>query len=112
MEETEYEFLRSIGLSVVLSDERGTIGFPRRSTEFAIENAARSDDVLTIRMTRCAVDGISIEYNFEIFRESERVANGHFHVLCCRFPKGKPPFAILIPEFVMEKFNARTDSNC
>ncbi len=109
MEETEYEFLRSIGLSVVLTDERGNIGFPRRTANYEIENAARFDDELTIRMN-CSVDGVSIKYQFEIVGTSNRVATGQFHVLCCRFPPGKPPYAILIPDFVMQKFACGSSS--
>lgn len=107
MEETEYEFLRSLGLSVVLQDERGVIGFPRKDAQFEISNAAQFDDPLTIRLSG-KNDGVSIKYEFEIDREGVQVATGLFHVLCCRFPPGKPPFAILIPEFVMQKFESKS----
>jgi acyl-CoA thioesterase FadM len=105
MEETEYGFLRSVGLSVVLSDERGKIGFPRRSTSFQIENPARFDDELKIGLTLREMDGVSLQYDFEIDCDSARVATGSFHVVCCRFPPDKPPYAILIPEFIMDRMS-------
>lgn len=105
MEETEYGFLRSVGLSVVLSDERGKIGFPRRSTSFQIDNPARFDDELKIGLTLREMDGVSLQYDFEIDCNSARVATGSFLVVCCRFPPGKPPYAILIPEFVMDRMS-------
>lgn len=104
MEETEYAFLRSRGLSVVVSDERGIIGFPRVATEIEIESTACYDEELEIRLQVAGNDGVKIEYRFEISRGPERIATGYFAVACCRFPPGKPPRAILIPDFILERF--------
>ncbi len=103
MEETEYAFLRSRGLSVVVSDERGIIGFPRVATEIEIESPACYDEELEIRLRVASNDGVKIEYQFEILRDSARITTGYFAVACCRFPPGKPPRAILIPDFILER---------
>ena len=46
MEQTEYAFLRSLGLSIVMHDEKGVFGFPRRSTEIEVHQPAQLDDEL------------------------------------------------------------------
>ncbi len=103
MEETEYAFLRSIGLSVVLQDEKGSIGFPRRKCEFDILQPARFEQNLTTRIAGLKVDGVVVEYRFEVVSDEGLVARGFFQAACCRFPADKPPYAILIPESVMER---------
>ncbi len=107
MEETEYAFLRDRGLSVVMSDARGVIGFPRVSTNIEIHQPACLDDELVIAMRVAGNDGVKIEYRFSIQRQSQPVASGRFVVACCRFPPGQPPRAILIPDFVTEQLSAR-----
>lgn len=101
MEETEYAFLRSRGLSVVWRDERGTIGFPRIRAELTIESPLRFEDVATVKLQLMEVDGKQIEYEFQISKQDgTRAANGHFVVACCRFPEDRPHYAMLIPAAV------------
>lgn len=101
MEETEYAFLRSRGLSVVLHDQRGTIGFPRISVELFIENPLRLGDLTTIQLSLSNLDGKQITYEFIIHSEQcQIVARGQFVVACCRFQDKQPPYAILIPQYV------------
>lgn len=103
MEETEYAFLRSRGLSVVLDDERGKLGFPRLSVTCNYLRPARFEDQLTIDMTLRGNDGKRLMYEFEVRRESIVIARGEFVVACCRFPAQGDPYAIPIPEFVLRK---------
>ncbi len=98
MEETEYAFLRSLGLSVVMHDERGTIGFPRVASQLNILIPARFDEELEIWMQVAGNDGVKLVYRFEIDRAHEMVATGQFDIACCRFPPGELPRAILIPD--------------
>lgn len=101
MEETEYAFLRSRGLSVILKDSRGTIGFPRIAVELQVERPLKFEDLAKIRLRLVEIDGKQIVYEFLISNESgQRVASGQFVVACCRFPDDKPHYAILIPTFV------------
>ncbi len=103
MEETEYAFLRSRGLSVVLYDERGTLGFPRLSAEIDVQLPLSFDDSIEIRIELLEMDGKQITYAFTLTNEFGATAvEGKFRVACCRFPDRKPPFAILIPEFVSQ----------
>ena len=48
MEETEYAFLRSVGLSNVMVDSKGTMGIPRREAKCTYHRPALFEDVLTI----------------------------------------------------------------
>jgi YbgC/YbaW family acyl-CoA thioester hydrolase len=103
MEETEYAFLRSCGLSVVLHDQRGTIGFPRISAELFLENPLRLGELTTIQLSLSEMDGKQITYEFVIHTEQlQLAARGRFVVACCRFPDNQPPYAILIPQFVVD----------
>ena len=103
MEETEYSFLRHCGLSVVLQDEKGTIGFPRLSVQLSIERPLGFDERVETRLGRIDTDGKQISYHFQITSEAdEPVAQGRFDVACCRFPGDALPYAILIPDFILQ----------
>lgn len=103
MEETEYAFLRSRGLSVVLKDGRGLLGFPRLSAEIEITDLVGFDTDVKVEMFVVVVDGKTIQYDFLISaNDKTNVASGKFVVTVCRFPEGDPPYAILTPEYVIE----------
>ena len=103
MEETEYSFLRSRDLSVVLTDDKGIIGFPRISTKITVDNPIRFEQLAEIELKVIATDGKQIIYDFLITNDSSTVAKGTFRVACCRFPTDNLPYAILTPEFVLKK---------
>ena len=107
MEETEYAFLRSLHLSIVMQDERGVVGFPRISAGVQIHEPVKINDELEIWLMVSKNDGIKIAYQFEITRSALVVATGDFELACCRFPPGQPPKAILIPDFIMQKIPSR-----
>ncbi len=106
MEETEYAFLRSRGLSVVLNDEKGILGFPRISADVQVVHPIRFDDEVTVELSLVEMDGKQLVYDFVISmeatsqEETRLVAKGRFVVALCRFPAGQPPYAVLIPDFV------------
>ena len=103
MEETEYSFLRHCGLSVVLHDEKGTIGFPRLSVRLSIEQPVGFDDTVETELVRLETDGKQITYHFEMVNDAgARVAQGRFAVACCRFPDQAAPYAILTPDLVLQ----------
>ena len=101
MEETEYAFLRSCNLSVVLYDERGTLGFPRLSVQIKIHRPLQFEQNVQVRLDLTELDGKQILYEFDIVDDQGQSAvTGKFVVACCRFPDGQPPFAVLIPAHV------------
>jgi 4-hydroxybenzoyl-CoA thioesterase/acyl-CoA thioester hydrolase len=102
MEETEYAFLRSLGLSVVLDDERGKLGFPRVNVQCDYLRPARFEDLLTTELTVEKNDGKCLVYVFVTRRETTEIARGQFTVVCCRFPPDAEPYAIPIPDRVLK----------
>lgn len=107
MEETEYAFLRSRGLSVVLTDAKGILGFPRLEASVDVAQPARFDDEVQIELNLIEVDGKQIIYEFAIesltrATETKQIATGRFRVVCCRFPSDDSPYAILTPLHVIE----------
>ena len=103
MEQAEYALLRSLGLSVVLSDERGKLGFPRLSVKCDYLLTAQFEEILNVALSVQANDGKQIHYEFQISRGEEIIARGEFMVACCRFPIEGRPYAIPIPDIVLEK---------
>lgn len=98
MEEAEYAFLRSRNLSVVLYDERGTLGFPRLSAQVDVEQPLQFQQKVEIHLRLTQIDGKQIVYEFKIIDDvGHSAVSGKFVVACCRFPDNQPPFAVLIP---------------
>jgi YbgC/YbaW family acyl-CoA thioester hydrolase len=115
MEETEYAFLRSRGLSVVLTDAKGILGFPRLEASIDVAHAVRFDDEVQIELSLIEVDGKQVIYEFAIENvggasDATQVATGRFRVVCCRFPNGESPYAILTPLHVIEALRSRQES--
>ena len=103
MEETEHEFLRSHGLDVIFYDDKGSLGFPRVEAKSRFFSPARYGHILDIKLTVVKNDGKRIDYAFEIRREKIPVAEGQLSVVCCRFPMDRDPYAIPIPDNVLDK---------
>ncbi len=105
MEETEYEFLRSRNLSVVLSDEKGRIGFPRLTSEIEIAQSVSFEQKLRVNLELTVMDGKRLGYDFKIHSslKEQLVAKGKFTMACCRFPGDQLPYAILIPQWIEER---------
>ena len=103
MEEAEYAFLRSRGLRVVLYDDRGTMGFPRLNVQLEIHHPLFVEEQIEVTLQLMKIDGKQIWYDFELVNQVGLIAvEGRFQVACCRFPDRKPPYAILIPDFVSQ----------
>ena len=103
MEETEYAFLRSRGLSVKLTDEKGVTGFPRLHASVQIAQPLVFDQQVIVYLSLMELDGKSIFYEFEIRDRDDLICvTGKFKVALCRFPDDKPPYAILTPDYVIE----------
>lgn len=115
MEETEYGFLRSLGLSVSMHDERGQYGFPRQRAAVEVLRPVGFGDELRVGLELGPISHKQVLWRFRAWSppgdESQQslVATGEFLVACCRFPKGRLPVAILIPDQVLEKIQAAGD---
>jgi 4-hydroxybenzoyl-CoA thioesterase/acyl-CoA thioester hydrolase len=103
MEEAEHELLRSVGLSVILSDDEGTISFPRVSATCDYQQALRFEDVADIDVRVAKIGRTSIAYEFVFSRGGEPIAQGKLVAVCCRVSHDAPPTAMPIPEWIAEK---------
>lgn len=101
MERVEHEFLRACGLDVVLHDQRGAYGFPKRSVECDYFRPARHGAELEASLRADWSDGKSIRYEIEFSCDGQLHARGRLQVACCRFPVGGDPFAIPLPDHVL-----------
>jgi len=90
MEETEHAFLRSLGLSVVMHDEQGELGWPRVAVACDYRLPIRYEDVIEIELRVAALGERSVTYHFVIQRQGRTVADGRMTAVCCRLGDGPP----------------------
>ncbi len=110
VEETEYEFLRSRGLSVSLTDERGQFGFPRLDTQVEVFCWPSINSQLSVQLSLEQMSFKKLLYKFEVHEplrigESTAIARGSYSAACCRFPAGSLPYPILIPDWVLGRLS-------
>lgn len=103
MEEAEYEFLRSIDLDVIMTDQRGRFGFPRIAVECQYRRPVHYGETIRIEIVRVEHTGKSIGYEMLVHHNDDVVAWGRIEAACCRFRDVGDPFAILIPDSVVSK---------
>lgn len=106
MEEAEHAFLRSRGLSVVLDDPKGKLGFPKMSANCDYKRPARYEEMIDVDVTVRCDDGKSVTYDCRFSCEGEKLGAGQLRVAFCRFPIDKPPYAVPITDDVMTKLFA------
>ncbi len=98
MEEAEHEFLRSIGLSVLMRDEQGPISWPRVSAQCDFRSAVRFEDELTIEVTTEKLGLTSATYHFAFACAGKPIATGHMTSVCCRLNADGTIRSIPIPD--------------
>lgn len=103
MEEAEHAFLRSRGLSVVLDDPKGKLGFPKMSATCDYKRPARYEEIVDVKVNISCEDGKSVSYACEFWSGEEKLGSGQLRVAFCRFPIDKPPYAVPISDDVMQK---------
>ncbi|HVX13475.1 MAG TPA: thioesterase family protein [Pirellulales bacterium] len=110
MEEVEHEFLRSLGLSVVMRDAAGVLSWPRVNAECDYRGAVRFEDELDVALTVERLGEKSVTYHF-LFRHGERpVAEGRLTAVCCRMERGDPRSAP-IPAEIAAKLRTAQDTS-
>ena len=103
MEEAEHAFLRDRGLSVILQDDRGKLGFPKLSATCNYQRPARYDDVLDVTLRAACLDGKSIIYECDFAHQATKVAEGKLQVAFCRFPAETSPYPVPIWDHVLHQ---------
>lgn len=98
MEEAEHEFLRSLGLSVLMRDEQGPISWPRVSAHCDFRSAVRFEDELTIEVSIEKLGLTSATYQFAFACRGKPVATGNMTSVCCRLNADGTIRSIPIPD--------------
>src|SRR5690606_39317887 len=97
------ELLRSLGLSVLMRDEEGTISWPRVSVSCEYRSAVRFEDLLDVELSLARRGEKSVTYAFRFTHEDRLVAEGQVTSVCCRLRPNEPPVAIAIPPEIVAK---------
>jgi 4-hydroxybenzoyl-CoA thioesterase/acyl-CoA thioester hydrolase len=106
LESVEHEFLRSLGLSVVMSDEEGPLGWPRVSASCDFKGAVKFEDLLDIELLIARLGDKSVTYQFTVDHVGRRIAEGRIVAVCCRLTHGQPLQAIAIPAKIANQLSA------
>ena len=111
MEEVEHELLRSLGLSVVMPDQQGTISWPRVAAQCDFHSAVHFEDLL--RVTACVkrLGEKSVTYAFDFTSHERHVASGSITSVCCLMEGGKPLRSIAIPQSIANQLANVTLAN-
>ena len=108
MEICEHEFLRSLGLSVDMEDEKGRFGWPRVKSSCRFKCPLRFEEEVEIKLFVSEIRDRSIAYSFQFWKEEngERVkaAEGEVVAACVRFDQVTGAMTpIMIPEVFRAK---------
>ena len=109
MEEVEHEFLRSLGLSVVMRDAQGVLSWPRVSAQCDYQGAVRFEDVVDVELSVDRVGEKSVTYRFLFLHDGRQVAEGRLAAVCCRMEEGTPR-SVPIPPEVAAKLGSMVSS--
>lgn len=104
MEEVEHEYLRSLGLSVLMHDDVGALSWPRVAVECRYTGAVRFEDVLDVLLEVQRLGRKSVTYRFRFTHEGRAVAEGTMTSVCCRIMRDGMPRGIAIPEAIAARF--------
>ena len=105
MEEAEHEFLRSRGLSVVMTHEGRRIGWPRVSAKADFVKPVRFEDTVDIFVTLTKIGEKALTYSFDFKLRGQTVATGELSTCCCLVsPEGIK--SIPLPDDVRAKLEA------
>lgn len=104
MEQAEHEYFRSLGLTIVDTQEDGSVvGWPRVSAQCSFESPVYYGDQLEIQLfvERVGVKSLTIKYEF--WRDQTKIAKGRMKTVCCHFTRGEPMKSIEIPDSILKK---------
>lgn len=94
------EWLRNLGVSYKWMEENGVM-LPVVTLNMNYKKPARYDDLLTIRTIFKSQTSVKIEFDYEIYNESdELLTTGYSMLVFVNVQTGRP---VLAPEYVSEK---------
>jgi acyl-CoA thioester hydrolase len=105
MEAAEVEFLRSRGLSVKMTWDGLSLGFPRVSASCDYLRPARFEDVLDVAVRLEKIGRKSLTYTFEFSRGGEAIARGSLTSVCCRVQPDRALEGMELPEGIRARLS-------
>ncbi|MGE3410539.1 MAG: acyl-CoA thioesterase, partial [Pirellulales bacterium] len=109
MEQAEHEFLRHLGLSVLMHDDAGEISWPRVSVQCDYQGAVRFEDVVDVDLRLDRLGSKSATYTFLFEHAGRTIASGRMTSVCCRLNPHHPPQSIVIPPSIADKLRPWAD---
>lgn len=118
MEEVEHEFLRSIGLSVILDEpqdasqsghERQFITWPRVHCECDYFSPIRFEQIVDLRLRIVRLGDKSVTYRVDFSRAGQKIASGKVTAVCCRIRGAQAPHSIRIPDDIRSRMAPYVD---
>lgn len=106
MEQVEHEFLRSLGLSVMMSDADGPFGFPRVSAQCDFRSPVKFEDLVDVELRLERIGSKSVTFGFRFSAAGRLVAEGRLTTVCCRVRPGAEPEGLPIPAWFRSKLEA------
>lgn len=104
MEEAEHEYLRTLGIGVLMQDDEGRLSWPRVAVGCDFSGAVRYDDMLDIDVRVARLGDKSVTYEFNFTHQGRAVAQGRTTAVCCRLQADGPPRSIRIPTWIASRF--------
>ena len=98
MEEAEHEALRDLGLSVMATDETGTISWPRVSATCDFVGTVKFEDQVRCDVHVDRLGSKSVTYEFTFFHGERKIAVGKMTSVCCRVATDGSLQSIPIPD--------------
>src|SRR5215218_5368269 len=109
MEQVEHEFLRTIGLSVIMKDNDTSIAWPRVAARCDYQGPVRFEDLVDVEMHISRLGEKSVTYEFNFSHDGRPVAVGQMTAVCCRTDMGEPLRSTSIPSWIAEKLKSVTE---
>ena len=106
MEEVEHEFLRTVGLSVVMQKDETSIAWPRVAARCDYQNAVRFEDQVEIEMSVSRLGQKSVTYEFTFSHNGRPVAAGQMTAVCCQMQPGGELKSMTIPDWMAAKLKS------
>ena len=85
MVEAEHEFLRQLGLGVMMNVDGTNISWPRVAANCNYRNTIRFEEVIDIDVAVAKIGTKSVTYDFNIRRDDTKIADGQVTTVCCKF---------------------------
>ena len=108
MEEVEHEFLRSLGLSVLMEHDGQQLTWPRVSASCDFVRPVRFENVLDVQLSVTRIGQKSLTFGFVFSNDGSEVARGQLVTACCR-KEAHRLAAIPIPDWVRVKIDAEPE---